>query len=122
MTTFLPHKQTDPIEAAHLSSAIVFNRDYDELQNAAAVVAFLNEPSLGVGAEVALCLHLGIPILPLISTHNNCSRFLAGLLESKSVFLQEYADTNSIKNHLNQFLSNLNIVDIRNYRPSSRIQ
>ncbi|MCY4202469.1 MAG: nucleoside 2-deoxyribosyltransferase [Aestuariivita sp.] len=101
---FLPHKQNDPVRAAKVSSEEVFTRDFSAIQESSALVAFLNEASHGVGAEVALCLEWGKPILPLLEASRTCSRFLEGLLRSRSFEIVRYQNTEDISRTLDCFI------------------
>ena len=102
---FLPHKQTDPVRAAHVSSDDVFARDLQAIKTCSAVIAFLNEASHGVGAEVAMCLEWQKPILPLLEESRSCSRFLEGLIRSHGIEVIRYQNTNDISNVLDRFIS-----------------
>ena len=79
--TYLPHEHADPIRDAHLTNRDVAERDLDEITASDAVVAYIGEPSLGVGAEVALALTTGKRVLAVADEGRRVSRFLVGLLE-----------------------------------------
>lgn len=106
-TAYLPHKQTDPIRAADMSSDLVFKRDLQAIERAAAVVAYLNEPSHGVGAEVAMCLEWGKPILPVLSHERKCSRFVEGLLRAHGREIVRYADMADLIVPLREFIASV---------------
>lgn len=103
-SAFLPHKQTDPVWAAKISSDDVFKRDVRAIQECDAVVAFLNEPSHGVGAEVAMCLSWEKPLLPLLHASKTCSRFLDGLMKSHECHLSRYRTTVDLEETLRRFV------------------
>ncbi len=79
---YVPHQSTDPVAASHHTPGYVFSKDLEALANSDAVIAFLGEPSLGVGAEVAIALERGIPVIGLVPRGRSTSRFLLGLLEA----------------------------------------
>ena len=78
---YVPHQHADPVKDAHLSNVDVAERDIDHVSAADAVVAYVGEPSLGVGAEVAIALRAGKRVLILAEAERNVSRFLLGLAE-----------------------------------------
>lgn len=79
---YIPHKQTDPVWAAELNSSTVYERDLEELSSADVVVAYLGEPSLGVGAELAIAMQLRKWIIAIWESDARMSRFVAGLLQT----------------------------------------
>jgi len=90
---YLPHRSTDPELMAEIAGVDVFDRDAKELMTSDAVVAFLDEPSLGVGAELAMCVAQGIPVVALMRPEARVSRFVFGMLESSdAVMVVTYRD------------------------------
>jgi nucleoside 2-deoxyribosyltransferase len=90
-TAYVPHQHADPVRDAHLSNTDVAERDLDNLTAADALVAYVGEPSLGVGAEVAIALRAGKRVLALAERNQRVSRFLLGLIElhpSQGMFLR----------------------------------
>lgn len=104
---YLPHQHTDPIHAAAISPAQVFRRDLAALRAASGVVAFVGEPSLGVGAELALCAEAGTPLLGLHTPVDDVSRFAVGLLEAAGARLVCYADAGELEAAIRSFLEDL---------------
>ncbi len=88
---YLPHQNTDPENAPHATASEVFNRDLEQMRGADLIVAFLNEPSLGVGAELALAIEHRIEIVALAENRQAVSRFMRGLLDAAEAPLQEYS-------------------------------
>ena len=78
---YVPHQHADPVRDAHLSNLDVAERDVDQVSAADALVAYVGEPSLGVGAEVAIALRAGKRVLLLAESDRPVSRFLLGLAE-----------------------------------------
>ncbi|WP_133065543.1 nucleoside 2-deoxyribosyltransferase [Niveispirillum lacus] len=104
---YLPHQTTDPLHNADASPAQVFQQDVLALMQADGVVAFLNEPSLGVGAELALCTQAGTRVLGLHNTDSDVSRFAVGLLEAHGGRLVQYDELENIEEAILRFLEDL---------------
>src|SRR5688572_16431328 len=60
---YVPHQHADPVRDAHLSNVDVAERDLENVMAADVLVAYVGEPSLGVGAEVAIALRAGKRVL-----------------------------------------------------------
>jgi nucleoside 2-deoxyribosyltransferase len=78
---YVPHEHADPVRDAHLSNIDVAERDVDHVTASDALVAYVGEPSLGVGAEVAIALRAGKRVLVVAETDRRVSRFLLGFVE-----------------------------------------
>jgi 2'-deoxynucleoside 5'-phosphate N-hydrolase len=104
---YLPHQNTDPEHAAAISPAQVFRRDVAALRAANGVVAFIGEPSLGVGAELALCAEAGTPLLGLHTPADDVSRFAVGLLEAVGARLVCYGDSGELESAIRDFLDDI---------------
>lgn len=78
---YVPHQHADPVRDAHLSNADVAARDLEAIAAADVLVAYIGEPSLGVGAEIAIALAAGTRVLALAPADRRVSRFVLGLLE-----------------------------------------
>jgi len=78
---YVPHQHADPERDGHLTNVEVAERDIDQVSAADAVVAYVGEPSLGVGAEVAIALRAGKRVLVLAESDARVSRFLLGLAD-----------------------------------------
>lgn len=93
---------------AGLSSEVVFRKDLEALESSDLVVAFLDEPSLGVGAEVALALARGLPTIGMRSGRAHRSRFVEGLLEdAPRACILTYSDLEDLAPRIVAFLSGL---------------
>lgn len=77
---YIPHSSTDPERAAALAPEAVYDSDLKAIHRSDAVLAFLNEPSFGVGAEIAICTRESIPVLGLCAVRTEVSRFALGCL------------------------------------------
>jgi hypothetical protein len=78
---YLPHQNTDPVVSANLTGEEVVSRDLLHLGSAGVVLAYLGEPSLGVGAELAIAMQMGKPIIALYESTRRVSRFALGLID-----------------------------------------
>ena len=78
---YLPHVNTDPLEHAGLDARTVFERDRAEIHQSEILLALLDEPSHGVGAEIVLALNGGMIVLGVLPRGKEVSRFIRGLLE-----------------------------------------
>jgi len=78
---YVPHQHADPVNDAQMSNLEVAERDVDHVAAADALVAYVGEPSLGVGAEVAIALRAGKRVFVLAEADRRVSRFLLGLAE-----------------------------------------
>ena len=82
VSVYLPHTKTHPKSDTSLSPQQVFDLDLMMIRRSSLLVAFLDVPSLGVGAEVALACQLGIPVLGTTGYDRATSRFIIGLLNN----------------------------------------
>ena len=116
-TAYVPHMKTDPEANVALDSHSVFKTDLDEIKDSDGLIVFLNEPSLGVGAEIAIALSLGKTLLPLLEEGRDFSRFVDGLIKGNGVEICRYASplelTTLIQNHVNERLCVDNTHDLR---------
>jgi nucleoside 2-deoxyribosyltransferase len=78
---YVPHQHADPVRDAGMSNLDVATRDVSQVRAADALVAYVGEPSLGVGAEVAIALAGDKRVLLLAPKDRRVSRFLLGLAE-----------------------------------------
>lgn len=78
---YVPHQHADPVRDPHLTNIDVATRDLEHVTSADVLVCYVGEPSLGVGAEVAIALAAGKRVLIVAESHRRVSRFLLGLAE-----------------------------------------
>lgn len=103
-SAYLPHQHTDPMEAASLSAETVFERDRQQLSDCDGVVAFIDEPSLGVGCELALAHQQNARILALRNEASSVSRFALGFLEAIGASVETYRGADDITNAVASFV------------------
>lgn len=80
----------------------IHDRDYRWLQEADLVIAEITNPSLGVGAEIADAVHLGIPVLCVYKKEyeNQISAYISG---KAGVVCRAYADYDELKKIIRVF-------------------
>lgn len=78
---YLPHQQTDPIIMTHLKPEDVFEKDITALYSCDLIIVFLDEPSLGVGAEIALAINQHKQVVAVYPHKQVVSRFILGMLK-----------------------------------------
>lgn len=104
---YLPHNNTDPTRNIDISDSEVFLKDYQEMMTSCLVISYIGEPSLGVGAELAICIKKRMPIIAISERDRKVSRFLKGMLKtSDSTTFIEYDDWVDLKQKLDQILLN----------------
>lgn len=104
---YLPHATTDPEKEADLSPLSVYHTDVTALRSCQAVIAFLDEPSLGVGAELAICAQDDIPVLGLCRSPEAVSRFAIGCLLDSGGQLASYGNEGQLDLHIDGFIQSL---------------
>ncbi len=87
---YVPHMKTDPEANVALDGHSVFRTDLDEIKGSHGLIVFLNEHSLGVGAEIAIALSLGKSLLPLVEDGRDYSRFVDGLIKANGIGIHRY--------------------------------
>lgn len=75
---YIPHQHTDPVLAAQISPGQVWETDYRVVSVSAVVVAFVGEPSLGVGAELEISRENRVPIILMARNSDKVSRMARG--------------------------------------------
>lgn len=62
LKAYVPHLASDPVQAAHLTPMEVDVLDRGKVMGAVLVIAYVGEPSTGVGIEVEIANQAGIPV------------------------------------------------------------
>ena len=78
---YMPHQKSDPVFHKDLPYKQVFQMDIDNLLNSKKILAVIDEPSTGVGAEIGIALEKGINVIAVYHHQSEPSRFILGLLE-----------------------------------------
>ena len=87
---------------SRLTEQQIHDRDYRWLTEADVVIAEITNLSLGVGAEIADAVHLGIPVLAVYKKEfeNQISAYISG---KTGVVCRAYADYEELKAIIEQF-------------------
>ena len=76
---YVPHTMgTDPVENPEVTPEEVYRRDMAAVSSSDLVVAYVGEPSLGVGAEIERAANLGIDVILLHEEGRTVSRLILG--------------------------------------------
>lgn len=78
----VPHLMNDAASNPNLEPFDVFENDTSMLLGSDVVVAHVGAPSSGVGAEVAIALGVGIPVIAVWRPSESVSWYLLGLLRA----------------------------------------
>lgn len=104
---YLPHRNTDPELTTELADTAVLEKDLEQIRRADVIIAYLGEPSLGVGAELAIAMQQEKMIVALYESSKTVSRFVLGLLRkypNASVFA--YASLEEASQRIRDVLAN----------------
>ena len=104
---YVPHKATDPEGNPTIQPGEVFRTAVDNILASKGVIAFLNEPSLGVGAEIAICIHESIPVLGLCDSAVGPSRFVVGFLALNGAEFVSYSNWMELEAAVVKFIQGL---------------
>jgi len=105
---YLPHQRSDPVLHSTLSYKKVFEMDFENLLNSQQLIAVIDEPSTGVGAEIGIALERGIKVIALYNTETEPSRFILGLLEeSPNAIIITYSSAKECEKKLRHILTEI---------------
>ncbi len=79
---YVPHEHTHPERTPSFGAREVFDRGKAAIRSCDVVLALLDEPSLGVGVEVALALQEEKRVIGAFRSGRCVSRFTLGLIDS----------------------------------------
>ena len=87
---------------SNLTDRQIHDRDYRWLQEADLVIAEITNPSLGVGAEIADAVNLGIPVLGVYKKEyeNQLSAYIRG---KTGVVCRAYVDYDELRDVIKEF-------------------
>jgi nucleoside 2-deoxyribosyltransferase len=95
VSAFVPHRANDPLLHTERTPVEVFESDLSNVLRSNVIVAYIGEPSLGVGAELAIAIDKAIPVLALWRPGDTVSRFILGMLASQGSRLLECHDSDA---------------------------
>ncbi len=90
---YVPHLRTDPVKNADISPQEVWFTDFRLVKNACLLIAYVDEPSLGVGAELEIARYNGVPCILLYRKDGRVSRMARGNpAVLKEVIFEDFKD------------------------------
>jgi nucleoside 2-deoxyribosyltransferase len=75
----IPHLVTDPKKHPHVTPREVFDIDKKQVLSSSFLIAYVGEPSLGVGMELAYAESAGIPVITIAKRGAHVSRLARGI-------------------------------------------
>ena len=97
----LPHQHTDPIAPPHVSPQEVYKKDYDIVANAKVIIAYVGQPSLGVGIELEIAKNNNTDIILIFRKDEKVSRMARGIPGVKAIQYESQEDAlNQLKKAL----------------------
>ncbi len=103
---YLPHKHSDPGLHPHLTPQRVDQLDRLAVSQSSVVVAYVGEPSLGVGIEIEMANHASKPVVIMAEQTKLASRRVTRMVRGNPAVVAEIAfrDYEDAKFQLHQFL------------------
>ena len=78
ISAYVPHKHTDPMEHPEHTPQDVYNRNHDIVANARMIIAYVGEPSIGVGGELEIAKNNDTEIIIHFFRNEKVSRMARG--------------------------------------------
>lgn len=85
-SAYIPHQHTDPVKNSKITPEKVYQTDYRKIIESSLLVAYVGEPSLGVGQEIQIASFHQIPILLVFEKGAKVSRMTLGTPGVKQKF------------------------------------
>ena len=85
----------------------VYETDLQAIVESNGIIVFLDEPSLGTGAEIILAQHYQKSILPVIREGKSFSRFIDGLFRVNQLPVHEYDGPETLGEIIHKHVSDL---------------
>ncbi len=105
-SNYLPHQNSDPTNDPDITPEAVYQMDNQRIEEAGLVVAYLGQPSLGVGMELVLTAIVHqIPLILVYEKSAKVSRMARGVpgVRTHIVFEDEADATAQLHNALSEF-------------------
>lgn len=99
---YLPHLKTDPIETPLLRPKEVYEWNYNQIKNSDFLIAYIGEPSLGVGTELEIAKREDVQVIALYEKDTIVSRMARG--NPAVIYTIEYTDEEKALYELKNFL------------------
>lgn len=101
-SAYIPHQHTDPKKNADIKPKEVYQTDYRKIIESSLIVAYVGEPSLGVGQEIQIAAFHQIPILLVFEKGAKVSRMTLGNPMVKQTF--QFETFENLKEWVRQFM------------------
>lgn len=101
-SAYIPHQHTDPKKNADIKPKEVYQTDYRKIIESSLIVAYVGEPSLGVGQEIQIAAFHQIPILLVFEKGAKVSRMTLGNPMVKQTF--QFETFGNLKEWVRQFM------------------
>lgn len=101
-SAYIPHQYTDPVKNSKITPEKVYQTDYRKIIESSLLVAYVGEPSLGVGQEIQIASFHAIPILLVYEKEARVSRMTLGNPGVKQTF--KYETLENLKDWVKQFM------------------
>ena len=101
-SAYIPHQHTDSKKNADIKPKEVYQTDYRRIIESSLLVAYVGEPSLGVGQEIQIAAFHQIPILLVFEKEAKVSRMTLGNPMVKQTF--KFETFENLKEWVSQFM------------------
>ena len=101
-TAYIPNQHTDPKKNAGIKPDKIYQTDYRKIIESSLLVAYVGEPSLGVGQEIQIASFNEVPILLVFEKEAKVSRMTLGTPGVKQTF--KFETFENLKEWVRQFM------------------
>ena len=101
-TAYIPNQHTDPKKNADIKPDKIYQTDYRKIIESSLLVAYVGEPSLGVGQEIQIASFNQVPILLVFEKEAKVSRMTLGTPGVKQTF--KFETFENLKEWVRQFM------------------
>jgi nucleoside 2-deoxyribosyltransferase len=84
---YIPHQHCDPIRNPEIDASVVWQKDHSEIEKADLTLAYVGQPSLGVGAEIEIARILEKDLIIWYFEAEKVSRMALGNPAVRSVII-----------------------------------
>lgn len=110
-TAYIPHQNTSPNENAGLSDDHVYQKDIENLESSEILFVYIGEPSLGVGAEIAIAIKSKKKIIAVFEEDKKVSRFITGYIRSyKNSNIIQYQNYEDLEQRLIELIGQTDVI------------
>lgn len=101
-TAYIPNQHTDPKKNDNIKPKEVYQTDYRKIIESSMLVAYVGEPSLGVGQEIQIASFHQIPILLVFEKGAKVSRMTLGTPGVKQKF--QFENFEDLRNWVSEYM------------------